>query len=522
MPNTLRYFSAEAAREREMLEASSTLRPSPHNRFTNPKPPMSVASDESRLSLAPGQVIGGLYRVVRTIHEGRNGVVVEAEQTRLGRRVAIKTLDARLTGDPAAQRRLTKEAELISKLEHPHIVQVLDFNRTLSGVPYLVMELLEGELLGSLLISGNPLDIPRALRIGSHVASALAAAHAKGIAHRKLNPNHVSLSEANDGTFARVIGFGVSARASAGQSGEHELVPSTRYLAYIPPEQQKPGGNASDELGDQYALGVLIYHMLTGFVPEIRGGVMSIFRRGHSPIDRPSAHRSGIPPALDRVLLRALSQDPAGRYPKISEFASALLEAGRGYLRRSGQSTVPPPTTSKFPPVSGAREFERASTPPARTASIPPASAIPGGARRASLTPSSLSSELAEVEGCIRDARAARNLEDAVPAVLRALALAEKTTSTQVERRISDNHRFFEEILQSYLAVPESILAARPNAEKARDATVLTPKRAFLLSRLDGEMTSGEVLQLSPLPRLETMTHLAELIRAEVIEMISR
>lgn len=480
-----------------------------------------VPRNEARLRVAPGDVIGGLYHVIRTIHEGRNGVVVEAEQSRLGRRVALKTLAPRLIFDPAAQRRLTKEAELISRLDHPHIVQVIDFNRTSSGVPYLVMELLEGRLLSALLGPGQSLEIPRALTIGSHVASALAAAHAKGIAHRTLNPTHVSLSEPNDGTFARVLGFGASARAATGQSGEHELVPSTRHLAYIPPEQKKPGGQVSDELGDQYALAVMIYHMLTGFVPEVRGGVMSIFRRGQSPIDPPSAHRSGIPPALDRVLLRGLSQDPVGRYQKMSEFAAALLEAGRNYLRRSSRDTLRPPTSS-MPPNSGAPALQ--SQVPSRAGiSFPPPSAADGAASvRLTRPPIERTSEQIEVEDMIRTARAARNLEDAVPAVLKALSLSENTVSTQVERRVSDNHRFFEEILQSYLSVPESILAVRGGANLAGKAAVLSPKRAFLLSRVDGEMTSGEILQLSPLPRLETMAHLAELIRAEVIEMISR
>lgn len=477
--------------------------------------PMSkpFASDESARRLAPGEVVGGVYRVVRTLHEGHHGLVVEAEQSRLGRRVALKMLGAHWENEILAQKRLIKEVELLSKLDHPHIVSVIDFNRTPEGEPYLVMELLQGESLCSQLAPGQAMDVPRALTIGSHIASALAAAHAKGICHGTLNPRHVNLTESSGSSFARVFGFALSSPLPGGQSGEHALVPSSRNLAYLAPEQKKPGAQVADELSDQYALSVMLYHMLTGFVPEVRGGVMSLFRRGQSSIAPPSSFRSGIPPALDRVLLRGLTQDPAGRYPRMSDFAAALLEAGRNYLRRSVQPTERP-LRSTVPPHSAARPTASPPAPVSSDVIFPSGDRSRRGGERISSPPSSLTGELAELEGLIRLARSAPILSDAVNAILQLLQKAENTMSTQVERRVSDNHRFFEEILQRYLGGASAIFEVQA-ASKYDGA--LTPKRAFLLSRVDGVTNLSEVLQLSPLPRLETLAQLAALMRAGLI-----
>lgn len=471
------------------------------------------ASDESARGLAPGEVVGGVYRVVRTLHAGHHGTIVEAEQLRLGRRVALKMLGAHFGHEILAQKRLIKEVELLSKLDHPHIVPVIDFNRTAEGEPYLVMELLQGEQLSSRLAPGQALEIPRALTIGSHVASALAAAHSKGICHRTLNPRHVNLVDSGNGTFARVFGFALSSPSSGDKSGEHTLVPSSRNLAYIAPEQRKAGASVADESSDQYALAVLLYHMLTGFVPEVRGGVMSLFRRGQSPISPPSSFRSGIPPALDRVLLRGLSQEPSGRYPRTSDFAAALLEAGRNYLRRSADQTERF-SLSSIPPRSQARPAGSPHTPVSSEAISPNGDTARISPERISSAPSSLTGELTELEALIRIARSAPILGDAVNAILQLLKKGENTMSTQVERRVSDNHRIFEDILQRYLGGSSAIFEVQSNSKYD---TELTPKRAFLLSRIDGVTNLSEVLQLSPLPRLDTLAELAALMRAGLI-----
>lgn len=470
-----------------------------------------ASTSSSARSLTPGEVVGGAYRVVRTLHEGKQGTVVEVEQIRLGRRFALKTLGAHFAKDVAAQKRLIKEVELLSKLDHPHIVPIVDFNRTAQGEPYLVMELLQGEPLGARLAPGQTFEIQRALTIGSHVASALAAAHAKGICHRSLNPRHVYVTESGGGPFAHVFGLSLYHHLPAAQSGEHALVPSSRYLAYVAPEQKKSGSVAADELGDQYALAVMIYHMLTGAVPEIRWGVMSLFRRGQSPIAPPSGFRSGIPNALDRVILRGLSQDPAGRYAKMSDFAAALLEAGRNYFRRSFHG-VERPSTPPSAPVSGTRSADLSLTPtgfPTSHSSVPPK---PTSDRHSA--PSSLTGELALLEDLIRVARTAPIQMDAVNAILQLLQKAENTMSTQVERRVSDNHRVFEEILQRYLGGSISVLEVRSIPENHPE---LTPKRAFLLSCIDGVTTTTEVVQLSPLPRLETLANLAAMMRSGIL-----
>ena len=160
---------------------------------------------------AIGTVLGESYRLVRPLAQGGCGDVYVATHERLGSEVAVKVLHPSLAGNAQALARLQQEADIMSALRHPHIVQILDFDVTEQGVPFLVMELLAGRPLTEGAISGAPFEPRAALHIVDQIAQALAAAHAHGIVHLDLKPDNIILVP-TDGRddFVKVIDFGIS------------------------------------------------------------------------------------------------------------------------------------------------------------------------------------------------------------------------------------------------------------------------------------------------------------------------
>src|SRR5882724_12405174 len=158
-----------------------------------------------------GETLRGTYRVLRTLDQGGMGLVFEAEHARLRRRVAVKVLARHLASDTHALARFNREAEIITQLEHPHIVQVLDFDTTEQGEPYIVMELLKGESLSARLERDGCLTIADSARIVQQVASGLFAAHQADIVHRDLKPANIFLTEmVGQGLRVKLLDFGIS------------------------------------------------------------------------------------------------------------------------------------------------------------------------------------------------------------------------------------------------------------------------------------------------------------------------
>src|SRR3954470_14100371 len=183
-----------------------------------------------------GQTLRGTYRILAALDQGGMGLVFEAEHTRLRRRVAVKVLARHLTSDTQALARFNREAEIISQLEHPHIVQILDFDTTERGEPYIVMELLKGESLSDRIERDGCLSIRDAARIVQQVASGLFAAHQAEIVHRDLKPANIFLTETVEGTRVKLLDFGISKRMGVGRSltGEFDVLGTPDYMA---PEQ---------------------------------------------------------------------------------------------------------------------------------------------------------------------------------------------------------------------------------------------------------------------------------------------
>ncbi|HYQ18706.1 MAG TPA: serine/threonine-protein kinase, partial [Polyangiaceae bacterium] len=226
-----------------------------------------------------GTTLRGTYKILRTLDQGGMGLVFEAEHVRLKRRLAVKVLAQHLVKDALALARFNREAEIISQLQHPHVVQVTDFDTTESGELYLVMELLSGESLATRLERERCLPIADALRIAHQASSGLAAAHAAKIVHRDLKPANIFLTHVpGQGTVVKLLDFGISKRSGAakGLTGEYDILGTPDYMA---PEQALGKTAQVDHRGDQYALAVITYEMLAGRTPFAGDDVMEVLRQ---------------------------------------------------------------------------------------------------------------------------------------------------------------------------------------------------------------------------------------------------
>jgi len=271
---------------------------------------------------SPGTVIGR-FEIVRELGRGGFGVVYEALDRDLGRSVAFKLLQASLQPS-VREERMLHEAETASRLSHPNIVTLFDMGRCAHG-PYLVLELLRGATLAQRLASGA-IPLPEALRIAVEVARALAHAHARGIVHRDLSTGNVFLCE--DG-HVKVLDLGM-----AQAFGRRKLEGGTP--AFMAPEQRR--GAPEDERTDVYALGLMLYRMLTGEAPFPDDEGRSTSGSRPAPmLDVPES--PGLPPVLARMLAR----DPVDRYRDAGEVVSALtplLRDAEGAVG-SGDRTAP-------------------------------------------------------------------------------------------------------------------------------------------------------------------------------------
>ena len=299
---------------------------------------------------AIGTVLGESYRLVRPLAQGGCGDVYVARHERLGSEVAVKVLHPSLAGNAQALSRLRQEADIMSALRHPHIVQILDFDVTESGVPFLVMELLAGRPLTTGAISGTPLEPRAALHIIDQIAQALAAAHAHGIVHLDLKPDNVILVP-TDGRddFVKVIDFGISRATWHDRPANEPLITGTPE--YMAPEQTRGVAAEIDHRADQFALASLSYRMLTGQEPFAGGEPAVIFHQVVNVTPPPPSHWAPwLGAGVDAVIDRGMSKRSAERYPGVAAFAEALAGAidtvavdRRRFVREPSQPLSPEP-----------------------------------------------------------------------------------------------------------------------------------------------------------------------------------
>jgi|GEM_PF-2816485 len=279
-----------------------------------------------------GRVLNGRYRLIGVVGNGGMATVFRAEDVRLGRCVAAKVLHSHLSSDAEFVARFKREAEAAAGLSaHPNIVSVYDVGDE-DGLQYLVMELVEGPNLKDIIRTEAPLSVTRAFNIGAQVASALEFAHKQGIIHRDIKPQNILMG--NDGVV-KVGDFGIARSADATQMTRAGTVLGSAH--YLAPEQAY--GNTTPA-SDVYSLGVVIFEMLTGQLPfEAEGPIAVALKHVNEPSPPPSAFNPRLPSAVDAIVLRAMSKQPADRYRSAGELGSALLSP-------SAQQQAPGPAAS--------------------------------------------------------------------------------------------------------------------------------------------------------------------------------
>jgi serine/threonine-protein kinase len=305
----------------------------------SPDCPPAAASDDPLV----GAVLAQTYRVLRVVGGGGMGTVYAAEHLRLGRRVAVKVLGQQLRQDPGALDRFRREAHNCAALANPHIVDVLDFNATDDGTPFLVMELLVGEDLGQWLQVEGALHPGEVARIGRQICSALAAAHAEGIVHRDLKPSNVFLCRRDEGgePLVKVLDFGLSKARSALASLTHsgQLLGTPHYMS---PELARAEHSRVDHRSDLFSLGAILYESVChrrAFAGDSIPGVL--YRVVHE--EPPPAHVvcPAVPPMLSALVAELLSKDPEQRPPGAAEVGARLAQIEAHCGPRSEDDRVP-------------------------------------------------------------------------------------------------------------------------------------------------------------------------------------
>ncbi len=262
----------------------------------------------------------GPYRVLRRLGGGGMGVVYEAEDTRLGRRVAIKLLPSEWSRHPGSKERFLREARAASGIDHPNVCTIHDLGESDGGRLFLVMALARGETLQQRL-ENEPLPVTEARDLAVQIARGLEPAHAAGIVHRDVKPANVMVAETDDGPEAKILDFGIA--KIAGEAGLTQTGGSLGTPYYMSPEQA--AGQPVDARTDVWSLGVVLYEMLAGRRPFEGDNQLAVLRAitdsDLEPLDR---LRPQVPESLGRTVEKALAKDPAERYQTVAELRADL------------------------------------------------------------------------------------------------------------------------------------------------------------------------------------------------------
>lgn len=282
------------------------------------------------MALSAGQNIGP-YQIIGPLGQGGMAAVYQAYHARLDRHVAIKVLHKAFLLEEGFLTRFEREAQIVAKLEHPHIVPVYDFSEH-EGQPYLVMKSIEGRTLKQVLSDG-PLPLERVITLLSSIADALTYAHQKGVLHRDIKPSNIII-DANgipyltDFGLARIVKSGPSTMSA-------DMILGTPQ--YISPEQAA-GLPELTPATDVYSLGVVLYEMVVGRVPFNADTPYAVVHDHiYTELPRPSEMNPAIPEAVEQVLVKALAKKPADRYAT----PNAMMQAFREAVQQSGLAALP-------------------------------------------------------------------------------------------------------------------------------------------------------------------------------------
>jgi serine/threonine protein kinase len=260
----------------------------------------------------------GSYRVLRVLGSGGMGIVFVAEDPDLERRVALKVMKSALACNPRARERFLREARSMAKLTHPRVVTIHHVGQE-RGVPFLAMELLDGESLEIRLKRQGQLPVAEALRIGREIAEGLAAAHQRGLIHRDIKPSNLWLEDKTG--HVKILDFGL-ARSSDEQTPLTLLDAIVGTPAYMSPEQAR--GEPVDHRGDLFSLGCVLYQLVTGKLPFRGSDPMSVLAAVVTTTPPPVQEcNPDVPSAFAEIITRLLSKRSEARYPH----AQAVVEA---------------------------------------------------------------------------------------------------------------------------------------------------------------------------------------------------
>ncbi len=286
--------------------------------------------------IAAGQLVGN-YRIVSKIGTGGMGAVYLAEHPMIGKKVALKVIHRELASNKDVVQRFFQEARAVNTIGNEHIVEIHDFGVTPEGDHFYIMEYLEGRTLASVLSRETALDTMRALHVGAQIASALSAAHVSGVIHRDLKPDNIMLmTRLGDPDFVKVLDFGLAKMfqansASAVQTAAGVLLGTPQYMSPEACESKRD----IDHRTDIYALGILLFQMMTGVLPfdgESMGEVLVKQVTVLPPVLR--GLNSMIPPSVEQIVLRCLAKQPEARFQTMAALRMALLDP-EAYLRAS-------------------------------------------------------------------------------------------------------------------------------------------------------------------------------------------
>lgn len=325
-----------------------------------------------------GRVLSDRYRILRKLGEGGMGAVYLAEHTVIEKKIALKVLFADLTRRPDLVQRFLQEAKSASRIGHPNVIDITDFGQSPDGSAYIAMEYLDGQDLGQLLKGAGPIPWPTAQSIMLQVTKGLRAAHEKGIVHRDVKPENIFLSTGDDGAvLVKVLDFGI-AKVLGTEEGAPRLTRTGMIFGtpeYMSPEQAQ--GQSVDHRVDIYAVGCILYQLVTGAVPFEAESFMGVLSKHmlEAPV-APRARNPAVDPAVESVVLKAMEKNPARRFQTMRELVEALTQLGPPSPELSG------PIASVSMSAPGTRPLLAGAQPPAAVTrplgASPPAAGRPG------------------------------------------------------------------------------------------------------------------------------------------------
>jgi eukaryotic-like serine/threonine-protein kinase len=292
-----------------------------------------------------GMTLAGKYRIDARLSEGGMGTVYRGTHVLMDKTVAIKVLRASLAADEKIVARFSREARAASRISHPNALSVTDFGEDQSGHVFLVMEFLSGRTLKQVIREEGPLPLSRVVDITRQIGDALNAAHSQGVVHRDLKSDNIMLLDTMTGDHAKVLDFGIAkinepdGAVDTGLTAPNLVIGTPQYMS---PEQCSQEAEI-DSRSDIYSLGVILYEMLVGHVPfSGESPTMVMMKHLQEPVPSVLEERNDVPPAVGRVVARAMAKLRENRYKNAAELIEDLSIAAGMTVNR----VVSPGTTS--------------------------------------------------------------------------------------------------------------------------------------------------------------------------------